>query len=145
MVKHRGLIVLFIGVSLLLVACSPRPVKELNRTFSSAGIHMTATAMYTEPCPDNEGYLIVTTYFTVENTRRNVDITVESHYVIDDYTEAEVIEHRFNCVTGNIEIVITQTVPSDAVEMRYMFFRYRGDEVTWLSHFWLAISLSISR
>ena len=145
MVKHRGLIILFIGVSLLLAACSPRTVKELNRTFSSAGIHMTATAMYTEPCPDNEGYLIVTTYFTVENTRRSVDITVESHSVIDDYAEADVVEHRFNGVTGSIEVAITQTVPNDATEVRYMFFKYRGDEVTWLSHFWLAISLSASR
>jgi hypothetical protein len=82
MKKCIRIIALLACAILLFTACSPRPVKELNCSFSSSGLRMTATDMCVEPCSSDDRYLVVTTYFLIENTtrRRTIPIWIKSDY-----------------------------------------------------------------
>jgi hypothetical protein len=132
-------------VAFLLAACSPPPVEELNQPFSNDGLRMTATDMRVEPCPLEEGYLVVTTYFLVKNTTlmRTISAWVESGGIIGpgDFTDKTTHHLDDMAPRSSVEFHITLTVPADAVQVRHNFRgnSTSGESAMWLAYFWLPI------
>jgi hypothetical protein len=133
MKKYTCIAVIIACVALLLAACSPPPVEELNKPFSNEGLRITATDMRVELCPLDDGYLDVTTYFLVENTTRRETIkpSVESSYV-DTPLFLDDLPPR-----SSVEIYVITTVPIDAIFVRHAFYSNRKENVGAAAYFWL--------
>ena len=133
MKKYTCVTAIIICVAFLLSACSPIPVEELNQPFSNAGLRMTATDMRVEPCPLDDNYIIVTTYFFVENITRRETIT---SWVESSYTDMPLYLDNLP-PSSSVEFYVTMTIPIDAVFVRHSFYINRKENIGLAALFWL--------
>jgi len=86
---------------------------------------MTATDMRVEPCPSGDDYIIVTTYFLVENTTlwRTIQVLIESDFHLSIGRETYYVGDMLP--RSNVEIYVSMVIPADTVYVRHRFNSYR--------------------
>jgi len=140
MKKYVCIAILLAFAVALLSACTPIAVEELNQSYSNAGLRITATDLLVEWCPSGHSFLVVTTYFLVENiTRwRTISIWIES----DSYLQERHETFRIEDISprSSVEISVPMRIRHDANHVWHGF--YINENTGALARFRLSLDLS---